>query len=82
MCPTEPGQQRHSELWADLPTVLEHSRDELLRIQPSGILSSPALLFGHSMGFSLGFLLLPKPGTGLLQGHGQKFHGVINQHLF
>lgn len=79
MCPTDPEQQRHWELGADLPTVLEHIRDELLRIQPSGIVSSPALLFGHSMGFSLGFLL---PGTGLLQERGQKSNGVINQRLF
>lgn len=43
---------------------------------------SPALLFGHSLGFSLGFLLLPKPGTGLLQEHGQRPKGVINQQLF
>lgn len=74
MYPTEPGQQRHWELWADLPTVLEHSRDE-----PSDILSSPALFFGHSMGFSLGFLLLSKPGTGQLQERGQKPNRVINQ---
>lgn len=73
MRPTQPGQQRHWELWA--------RQGGAVRIQPSGILSSPALLFGHSMAFSLGFLLLPKPGTGLLQEHGQKPSRVINQQL-
>lgn len=62
---------RHWELWFDLPTVLEHGKDEWFRIWSLSILISLGLALWTSLWVSLGVsLCYPSPGTKLLEGHG------------
>lgn len=78
-----PADPAHWELWFDFPAVLEHSGDEQFRIWPLSILTNLVLALWTPPWISAGVTLCSlSPGTGLLQGHGQKPRGVINQQLF